>query len=76
MEIVMCLASVIMLYLSWIRVGYHCLRCQYVSDEMIFSAAKALAGEVTDSELEQGRIFPSLTKIRSVSMVIAAALRR
>ncbi|MGZ3593491.1 MAG: NAD-dependent malic enzyme [Syntrophales bacterium] len=47
---------------------------RYVTDEMIFSAAKALAGEVTDTDLEQGRIFPSLTKIRDVSAVIAAAV--
>jgi malate dehydrogenase (oxaloacetate-decarboxylating)(NADP+) len=47
---------------------------RYVTDEMIFSAAKALAGEVTGTDLEQGRIFPSLTKIRDVSAVIAAAV--
>jgi malate dehydrogenase (oxaloacetate-decarboxylating)(NADP+) len=39
---------------------------------MIFSAAKALAGEVAETDLEQGRVFPSLTRIRHVSAVIAA----
>jgi malate dehydrogenase (oxaloacetate-decarboxylating)(NADP+) len=49
---------------------------RYVTDEMIFSAAKALAGEVAGSDLEQGRIFPSLTRIRSVSAIIATAVAK
>ena len=45
-----------------------------VTDEMIFSAARALANEVDVGDLEQGRIFPPLTKIREVSAAIAAAV--
>jgi len=45
-----------------------------VTDEMIFSAAKALANEVEESDLRQGRIFPSLTRIRAVSAAIATAV--
>ncbi|MBN2055803.1 NAD-dependent malic enzyme [bacterium] len=47
-----------------------------VTDEMFFEAAKALAGEVKESDLEMGCIFPPLTKIREVSAVIAAAVAR
>jgi malate dehydrogenase (oxaloacetate-decarboxylating)(NADP+) len=45
-----------------------------VTDEMFFVAAKKLAGLVTNDDLAQGRIFPSLTRIREVSSVIAAAV--
>jgi malate dehydrogenase (oxaloacetate-decarboxylating)(NADP+) len=57
-------------------VGLGVIACaaRYVTDEMIFSAAKALAGEVAETDLEQGRVFPSLTRIRHVSAVIAAAV--
>jgi malate dehydrogenase (oxaloacetate-decarboxylating)(NADP+) len=57
-------------------VGLGVIACaaKYVTDEMIFSAAKALAGEVAETDLEQGRVFPSLTGIRHVSAVIAAAV--
>jgi malate dehydrogenase (oxaloacetate-decarboxylating)(NADP+) len=57
-------------------VGLGVVACaaKYVTDEMIFSAAKALAGEVTEVDLEQGCIFPSLTRIRRVSAAIAATV--
>jgi malate dehydrogenase (oxaloacetate-decarboxylating)(NADP+) len=45
-----------------------------VTDEMFFTAAKALAHEVSDSDLEQGRVYPSLKRIRDVSAVIATAV--
>jgi len=45
-----------------------------VTDEMFFVAAKKLAGLVTNDDLAQGRIFPSLTRIREVSAVIAEAV--
>ncbi|MCJ7670041.1 MAG: NAD-dependent malic enzyme [Dehalococcoidia bacterium] len=57
-----------------IGLGVIACAAKYVTDEMIFSAAKALAGEVAETDLEQGRIFPSLTRIRHVSAVIAAAV--
>jgi len=46
----------------------------YVTDEMIFAAAKALAREVVETDLTQGRIYPPLTRIRDVSAVIATAV--
>ena len=45
-----------------------------VTDEMFFVAARKLADLVTEDDLAQGRIFPSLTRIREVSAVIATAV--
>lgn len=45
-----------------------------VLDEMFLEAAKALAGEVKPEDLKQGRIYPPLTKIRSISSIIAKAV--
>ena len=45
-----------------------------VTDEMFFVAARKLADLVTKDDLAQGRIFPSLTRIREVSSVIATAV--
>jgi malate dehydrogenase (oxaloacetate-decarboxylating)(NADP+) len=45
-----------------------------VTDEMIFTAAKALADEVTAADLKVGRIFPALSRIRDVSAAIGAAV--
>jgi malate dehydrogenase (oxaloacetate-decarboxylating)(NADP+) len=44
---------------------------RHVTDEMFFAAAKRLASEVTESDLERGRIYPSLSRIRHVSALIA-----
>lgn len=45
-----------------------------VTDEMFFVAAQTLAAEVSADDLEQGRVFPPLTRIRAVSAAIAAAV--
>lgn len=45
-----------------------------VTDEMFFVAAKELANLVTQEDLDQGRIFPALTRIREVSLAIATAV--
>lgn len=44
-----------------------------IPDEMFMAAAKALAAQVTDSDLALSRIYPALERIREVSAVIAAA---
>jgi malate dehydrogenase (oxaloacetate-decarboxylating)(NADP+) len=41
---------------------------------MFSVAAKALANAVSEADLEQGRIYPSLTKIKEVSAAIATAV--
>jgi malate dehydrogenase (oxaloacetate-decarboxylating)(NADP+) len=47
-----------------------------VTDEMFAAAARALADVVSTDDLERGRIFPPLQKIREVSLVIAQAVAR
>ena len=45
-----------------------------VSDEMFLSAAGALAAETSATDLEQGRLYPPLTRIREVSLAISTAV--
>jgi malate dehydrogenase (oxaloacetate-decarboxylating)(NADP+) len=47
-----------------------------VPEEMFLTAARTLADCVTEYDLEQGRIYPSLTRIREVSRTIAVAVAR
>ena len=49
---------------------------RHVTDEMFAAAARALATQVSESDLDQGRIFPSLERIREVSLAIATAVAR
>ena len=57
-------------------VGLGAIACgaRLVTDEMFFAAAHALAHQVSESDLEQGLIYPPLTDIREVSAAIAAAV--
>jgi len=57
-------------------VGLGALACwsRHVTDEMFFVAAKTLAQMVSQADLDQGRIYPPLTKIREVSLEIAKAV--
>jgi malate dehydrogenase (oxaloacetate-decarboxylating)(NADP+) len=43
-----------------------------MTDEMFMSAALVLANLVTDSDLQQGSLYPALPRIREVSVRIAA----
>ncbi len=45
-----------------------------VTEEMFFAAAKALACEVSDPDLEAGCIYPPLSRIRATSASIATAV--
>jgi malate dehydrogenase (oxaloacetate-decarboxylating)(NADP+) len=45
-----------------------------VTDEMFYAAAKALAAHVGEEDLKLGRVYPSLAKIREVSLDIATAV--
>ena len=47
-----------------------------VTDEMFLGAAKVLAEQVGEEDLALGRIFPSLTKIREVSLLVACEVAR
>ncbi|MGB5491256.1 MAG: oxaloacetate-decarboxylating malate dehydrogenase, partial [Woeseiaceae bacterium] len=42
-----------------------------VTDEMFLAAAHSLANQVTDADLERGRVYPALSSIRQVSALIA-----
>ena len=57
-------------------VGLGVIACgaRQVTDEMFFVAAKALAQAVSAGDLEQGRVYPPLARVREVSVAIAAAV--
>jgi malate dehydrogenase (oxaloacetate-decarboxylating)(NADP+) len=46
-------------------------RSRKVTDEMFLAAAHSLANQVSDSDLERGRVYPPLSQIRQVSALIA-----
>ncbi len=48
-------------------------RARRVTEGMFSAAAHALSSLVTDSDLQQGRIYPALSRIRDVSACIAEA---
>ena len=47
-----------------------------VTDEMFAAAAKCLDQQVSEDDFEQGRIYPSLKRIREVSVAIALAVAK
>lgn len=47
---------------------------KHVTDSMFAAAARALAAQVGEEDLQIGRIYPSLSRIRSVSAEIALAV--
>ena len=49
-------------------------KASLVPDDMFLEAAKALASQVSEADLEKGLIYPPLTRIREVSAIIAAAV--
>ena len=46
----------------------------FTTDGMITAAARALAGAVTQEELESGLLFPAVNRLRVVSRQVAAAV--
>ncbi len=57
-----------------IGMGVIACEAKLVTDRMFAQAAKALAEQVLESDLEVGRIYPSLKRIREVSAHIGAAV--
>jgi len=57
-------------------IGMGIIACEAMSvtDEMFSVAAKALANEISEDDLAQGRIYPAQTKIRDASAAIATAV--
>jgi malate dehydrogenase (oxaloacetate-decarboxylating)(NADP+) len=45
-----------------------------VDDELYFAAGRALADQVTDADLEQGRILPAAARMRDVALAVATAV--
>jgi malate dehydrogenase (oxaloacetate-decarboxylating)(NADP+) len=45
-----------------------------VTDEMFLVAARAVAREVSETDLQSGRIYPPLPQIREVSLAVAVAV--
>ena len=57
-----------------VGLGVIASRARRVTDEMFLAAAHALARQTTKADLEQGSLYPALTRIRDVSAHIAAAV--
>jgi malate dehydrogenase (oxaloacetate-decarboxylating)(NADP+) len=57
-------------------VGLGAIACgaRHITDEMFYVAAKTLAQKVARADLDQGRVYPRLSKIREVSLCIAEAV--
>lgn len=57
-----------------VGLGIISCRASHVTDEMFLAAAKTLAGEVSESDLRRGSIYPPLKQILDVSAKIALAV--
>lgn len=59
-----------------VGLGALVVEAREVSDRMFLVAARTLAGMVTEEDLAIGRIYPSLTRIREVSVRIATEVAK
>lgn len=57
-----------------VGMGVMASRASQVTDEMFLIAARTVAGEVSETDLRIGRIYPPLPRIREVSLAIAVAV--
>lgn len=57
-----------------VGLGVVCSGSRRVTDSMFIAAARTLAGLVRESELAEGRVYPSLGRIHEVSHAIAVAV--
>ncbi len=57
-----------------IGLGVVASKAKHVTDRMFSQAARALADQVLESDLEMGRIYPALSRIREVSAKIGVAV--
>jgi malate dehydrogenase (oxaloacetate-decarboxylating)(NADP+) len=57
-----------------VGLGAIAVAARRVTDEMFMAAARALAGRVSQQDLDQGSLYPPLSKVRDVSAYIAAAV--
>jgi malate dehydrogenase (oxaloacetate-decarboxylating) len=56
--------------------GALAVRARRVTAHMIRAASTTLASQVSDAELESGLLFPSVTRLRAVSVAVALAVAR
>jgi malate dehydrogenase (oxaloacetate-decarboxylating) len=59
-----------------IGLGLWAGRVKRVTDGMFLDAASALAAQVTPGDLEEGSVYPALTRIRACSLAVACAVVR
>ncbi len=52
------------------------VRARRVTNHMIQAASKTLASQITDDELASGLLFPSVSRLRAVSIAVALAVAR
>ncbi|MEI8310041.1 MAG: NAD-dependent malic enzyme [Verrucomicrobiota bacterium] len=57
-----------------VGLGALCCGAERVDDSMFLAAARTLAEEVTAEDLARGSVYPSLSRIRSVSLKIAKSV--
>lgn len=57
-----------------VGLGVVAVKARHVTDEMFMAAARTLASLVTEDDLAQGRVYPSLQRIREVSAAIGTAV--
>ena len=51
-------------------------RIRHVTDAMFLAAADALAAATTSAELDQGAVYPAISRMRDVSLQVAEAVAR
>ena len=59
-----------------VGLGVIASRARRVTDEMFLAAAHSLADQVTEQDLERSRVYPSLSRIREVTALIARDVAR
>ena len=59
---------------SGVGLGGIVSKAKHITDDMFMAAAHELAYLVTESDLEQGSLYPALPRIREVSLHIAKAV--
>jgi malate dehydrogenase (oxaloacetate-decarboxylating)(NADP+) len=57
-----------------VGLGVIVAEAERVTDEMFLAAAETLSSQVTAGDVERGRLYPPLTRIREVSRSIAVAV--
>eukprot|EP00899_Mesostigma_viride_P006002 jgi/Mesvir1/15402/Mv06587-RA.1 len=57
-----------------VGMGVVLARARRVTDKMFIAAARALALYQTDADVKAGVLFPSVNKVRDVSVIVAAAV--